>query len=83
MILRSPPIRRVLVMPIMIPFSICQNGHPNVIGWCYFFVPGPAAVTMADRVDAPCGMQAADVGQVGEAEAEEEVSASHLVETVG
>lgn len=70
------------MMPVVISFSIGENGYPNVIGWCYLFVPGTSAITMADGVDTPCAMKTSDVGHIGQAETEEEVGASHLIEAV-
>lgn len=70
------------MVPVVISFSVSENGHPNIISRRYLFVPGTTAITMADRVDAPCAVKATDVRHIGQAETEEEVGASDLVEEV-
>lgn len=50
------------MMPVMEALPIRQDRHEVVVGGEDVFVPRPAAEPVADRVDAPRGVQQADVG---------------------
>jgi hypothetical protein len=68
------------VVPVVVPLTQCQRCHPEIVGRQDVLVPGTGAEHVADGVHAPGGMEAGDVGDVGQEETEDDAGAGCLME---